>query len=137
MENTLLRKLQFKAAAKPLLFRAPENLLDALDAQSLPWTTQAGASHDFVLGFFQTRAEVEQHAASLLQAAAEDARVWLAYPKKSSSLYRDLHRDEGWASLAESRWLPVSQVALDADWSALRWKPRDAIAQVTRKFDLR
>ena len=51
-----------------------------------------------------------------------DAILWLAYPKLTSKLAGDLSRD------VIHEWAPshgldtVSQIAIDADWSALRLK---------------
>ncbi|MAF63879.1 MULTISPECIES: hypothetical protein [Pseudomonadota] len=47
----------------------------------------------------------------------------------------DITRDDGWESLAAQDLLPVTQVAIDNDWSALRFRYRDEIARLTRASD--
>jgi hypothetical protein len=56
------------------------------------------------------------HAAAL---AGLDA-FWVAYPKANRT---DINRDKLWPILAEHGFRPISQVALDATWSALRFRP--------------
>lgn len=135
--KTLLDKLQFKEARKPLLFHAPESVQPLIHKEGLSWSVRKGSGHDFILAFFQNVRDVDQHAATLLDAAAPGARVWFAYAKKTSPLFQDLYRDKGWAALADSNWLPVMQIAINDDWSALRWKPRSDIASVTRRFTVK
>jgi len=49
--------------------------------------------------------------------------IWVAYPKKSSKKYKsDLSRDDFWDALKDLGLEPVRQIALDEDWSALRFK---------------
>lgn len=69
-------------------------------------------------------------------AVAEDGRLWVSYPKRSSTRYAsDLSRDgDGWAHLYALNFEPVSQVSIDEDWSALRFRPVARIARFTRGF---
>lgn len=58
--------------------------------------------------------KVERHATGAL---------WFAYPKATSGLPTDLTRDDGWR-VVEARGLrPVTQVSVDAVWTALRFRP--------------
>lgn len=52
----------------------------------------------------------------------EGAILWLAYPKLSSSLASDLSRDTIRSIVPHYGHDTVSQIAIDADWSALRLK---------------
>ena len=61
-------------------------------------------------------------------------KLWFAYPKKTGAIQTDITRDHGWAPLAAADLLPVTQVAIDATWSALRFRYRDEIPTLTRKF---
>jgi hypothetical protein len=71
-----------------------------------------------------------------LTALAEgDAILWFCYPKGTSKKYTcDFNRDTGWASLGQLGWEPVRQVAIDDDWSALRFRNPDFIKTMTRSF---
>ncbi|MCU0450236.1 MAG: hypothetical protein MUC97_10430 [Bernardetiaceae bacterium] len=90
----------------------------------------------FGLAFVTTLAGVEQVAATVAQAAAPgDCTLWLAYPKGSSKKYRcEFNRDTGWAALGAIGYEPVRQVALNDDWSALRFRRVAFIKTMTRSF---
>jgi hypothetical protein len=45
---------------------------------------------------------------------------WVVYPKGNRA---DINRDSLWPILSEHRMRPVSQVAVDDTWSALRFRP--------------
>ena len=66
-------------------------------------------------------------AALLRRIVSEDASrlggvptLWIAYPKGNRT---DLNRDTLWPILAEHGLRPISQVAIDEVWSALRFRP--------------
>jgi hypothetical protein len=46
--------------------------------------------------------------------------LWVAYPKANKA---DINRDTLWPILAEYGLRPISQVAVDEVWSALRFRP--------------
>ena len=67
--------------------------------------------------------------------ASGDAVIWFAYPKGSSKKYTcEFNRDTGWAELAKAGYEPVRQVAIDEDWSALRFRKVEHIKTMTRSF---
>ena len=77
----------------------------------------------FLLSFVQTLAEVEMIAASLPPTSLGDVVVWFAYPKGSSKRYRcEFNRDTGWEAVREEGFDSVRQVAIDEDWTALRFR---------------
>ena len=48
--------------------------------------------------------------------------LWFAYPKGSSKKFHcEFNRDTGWSVLRGLGFDTVRQVAIDADWSALRF----------------
>ena len=112
---SLAKKLQIKAGQKVRLVNAPKGF--SLDAP----TTKA-ASADVVLVFAKNKAELDKRATSALEAAREDRLSWIAYPK-AGQLDTDLNRDILWKVLETAGVRPVRQVALDAVWSALRFRP--------------
>jgi hypothetical protein len=77
----------------------------------------------FVLAFVMNRAELDKLSAAIAAKAPGDALVWFAYPKGSSKSYTcDFNRDSGWDVLRASGFDTVRQVAIDEDWSALRFR---------------
>lgn len=61
------------------------------------------------------RGALARHVAALGGVGA----FWVAYPKGNRA---DVNRDTLWPILAEHGFRPVSQVALDETWSALRFR---------------
>lgn len=77
----------------------------------------------FGMAFVKTLAEVGKAAASLTARAEPDATIWMVYPKGTSKKYKcEFHRDTGWDALGQAGYEPVRQVAIDEDWSALRFR---------------
>ena len=131
-DTALIKKLQLKGQPLVLLNLPghldglfPEN---ALRAEAMP--KNAGA----VLGFAENRGELDKLIRLILSQIGPDAILWLAYPKKTSKRYQsDITRDHGWGLLAAYHYEPVRQIALDEDWSALRFKPFALIDNPVRK----
>lgn len=51
---------------------------------------------------------------------AQPGTLWVAYPKANRT---DINRDTLWPILAEYGLRPITQVAVDEVWSALRFRP--------------
>jgi hypothetical protein len=87
---------------------------------------------DALLAFVRTLADVAALAVDLPRFTG-DALVWCAYPKQSSRRYRcEFHRDTGWGALQGLGWEGVRQIALDEDWSALRFRRLEYISSLKR-----
>jgi hypothetical protein len=77
----------------------------------------------FALVFTTKQAEVDALSRVLARKAEGDAVVWFAYPKGTSKNYRcEFNRDTGWDTLRSAGFDTVRQIAIDADWSALRFR---------------
>jgi hypothetical protein len=77
---------------------------------------------DAVIAFVTRAAELIDLAAPAVAAARADRLAWIAYPK-AGQLGTDINRDSLAAAASELGVRPVRQVALDAVWSALRFRP--------------
>jgi uncharacterized protein YdhG (YjbR/CyaY superfamily) len=88
---------------------------------------------EFVLVFAVTRKELDEASRRMVAAATDDAVLWVAYPKGSSRRYKcEFSRDDGWTVLGEAGYEPVRMVAIDEDWSALRFRKAGKIGRLTR-----
>ena len=59
--------------------------------------------------------------------------VWFAYPKGTSKKYKsEINRDTGWQALGQAGFEPVRAVAIDQDWSAVRFRRVEFIKTMTR-----
>jgi hypothetical protein len=127
-------KLGYRGQTPVALLDVPAGLAPALAplaaAAAAPDPARPAA---FALAFVLDPEAVDRAAAALLPALAPDAPLWLAYPKTDSALRRSaLSRDAGWAALGAAGFEGVRQIALDADWSALRFRHVDRIARLAR-----
>jgi len=77
---------------------------------------------DVVLLVAPHLAALEAALPTMLAEASKTAILWVAYPKLGSSLALDLSRDIIRALVPRYYLDTVSQIAIDADWSALRLK---------------
>jgi hypothetical protein len=127
MSKTIAEKLGFKPGMKVQVQGAPDGL-------ELGLPGGAEGPFDLLLFFLPNAAAVETAAAFADEAYRDGARLWFAYPKKSGRLATDINRDHGWGPAAARDLLPVTQIALDETWSALRFRRRHEIAKLTRRF---
>ena len=89
---------------------------------------------EFCLTFVSKLTEVNRAARLVSKKTRGDAVVWLAYPKASSKSYQcEFNRDTGWKALGDAGFEGVRQVAIDDDWSALRFRRAEFIKKMTRK----
>lgn len=139
--SALFKKLNY--SGQPVIFveNAPDSFtptLGEMEALTTVKTSLAGAKDaGFVMAFATRQAEVDRFAARAAKATTGDAIVWIAYPKGTSQKHRcEFNRDTGWAKLGELGFEPVRQVAIDEDWSALRFRRVEFIKKMTRSFAL-
>ncbi len=87
----------------------------------------------FSLAFMTKPAELARYARGLRDHVEGDTAVWVAYPKGSSKRYRsELGRDGGWQPLGDLGYEPVRMVAIDEDWSAVRFRRAEFLKSMTR-----
>jgi hypothetical protein len=121
----IVRKLGLKPGMQALVLGAPSGYLDALSPlpDGVVVSKTVGGSYGFVQFFATKKAEIEKSKKKLLESADPGALVWISYPKKTSGVDSDLSREEVWAAMEGTGWRPVSQIAIDGIWSALRFRP--------------
>ena len=137
--NPIFKKLNYKTQAAIHILNAPASFHPAMEEMRPLAAVQTTLAKDtdasFVLAFATTLKEVEKFASQVATATSGDAVVWLAYPKGNSKKYKcEFNRDTGWASLGAIGFEPVRMVAIDDDWSALRFRRVEHIKTMTRSF---
>jgi hypothetical protein len=127
--TSIVKKLGLKPGMRALVFGAPSGYVRSL--APLPGRVEVSetlaGTHEFVQFFATKRSEIETSAKKLLQSSASDALLWITYPKKTSGVDSDLSREEVWAAMEGTGWRPVSQIAIDEVWSALRFRPTENV----------
>lgn len=116
-------KIRLKPGMKVLLLNLPGHIVPEGNQQEFFHTLPAGQVCDAGLLFVNDSAALQSQGPAFIGSVVADGLVWIAYPKKSSPLHTDLHRDEGWQVIYRMGLRPVSQIAVDNDWSAVRFRP--------------
>lgn len=134
--SALFKKLNLKDQTAIVVLQAPasfETALAELKGVTVHRKVARGAKIAFGIGFAIRQTELDAVSASLIAAADGDAVVWIAYPKQSSKKYTcEFHRDSGWTVLADAGFETVRMVAIDDDWSALRFRRVEYVKAMKR-----
>jgi len=134
----VLKKLNFKEKGQSVLILNAPQSYDGIKSsfEGEVHSQPEGEEYDFVQVFGTSNQELQSLAKTAVQYVNEDGLLWLCYPKKSSKVYKgsDCSRDTVAGLLAEENYEPVRQVAIDEDWSALRFRRIDKIKKMTRNF---
>ena len=129
-------KLNLKDQKQIVVLNAPASFepeLKALRGITVERDLKNAGQVEFALAFVTTQKEVDALGKSLGKKAQGDAVVWLAYPKGSSKKYKsEIHRDTGWQVFGDAGFEPVRMVAIDEDWSAVRFRRVEFIKTLTR-----
>ena len=130
-KEAIFKKLKFGLSGEKLILNAPEEYLSILkDAtfDSEPDASKVG-KYDFVQVFASSQAEMEALVKSVANAGKYDCLFWACYPKSKGKEKYDLNRDTVWAALGLAGLRPVSQIAINEKWSALRGRDPDLVGK--------
>lgn len=135
--DAVFKKLNYKAQPVVYALNAPPSFsanLQSLGGEAVIKTKVAKADKvDFAIGFATKQTEVDTIVRSVAPQLQGDAVFWMCYPKGSSKKYTcDFNRDTGWAIMGQYGLEGVRMVAIDEDWSALRFRKVDFIKTMTR-----
>lgn len=132
----LFKKLNLKEQREILVLNSPaefESELSVLAGVTVFRKPTEIKKIGFAMAFVTKQAELEKAVASMSSRLEGDGVVWVAYPKTTSRKYTcEFNRDSGWAALGEAGFEPVRQVAIDENWSALRFRRVEYIKKMTR-----
>lgn len=125
--NPVFKKLNWKDHPSIYVLNAPASFQPALDEMrplsEIHPTLVKAKDVRFALAFATKKAEVDKFSDAIAKASTGDAVVWVAYPKGTSKNYKcEFNRDNGWERLTAHGFETVRMVAIDDDWSALRFR---------------
>jgi hypothetical protein len=123
---TTFEKLNLRDRQEILVLNAPASFeaeLAGLPVLTIHRHIESVAEIRFSIAFVTQKSEVDTLAPAVAERAAGDATVWFAYPKGTSKNFKcDFNRDTGWDALKALGWDTVRAVAIDEDWTALRFR---------------
>ncbi len=124
--SKLFEKLNLKDQQEILVLHEPESFqpeLACLPILTIHHHIESVAEIGFFLAFVTRKSEVDALAKAVAARTPGDAVVWFAYPKGTSKKYTcDFNRDTGWDALKAAGFDTVRAVAIDEDWTALRFR---------------
>jgi hypothetical protein len=136
--TSTFKKLNYKNQSKILALNSPESFAGELhlmaNSASIITSEEEISGIEFVLVFVTKKYEIDEIIHRIYPELNDDTVLWFCYPKATSKKYKcDFNRDTGWSGLKKHNLLPVRQVAIDEDWSALRFRKTEYIKKMTRK----
>jgi hypothetical protein len=124
--SPLFKKLNLGVHQEIAVFNAPDSFeseLKQLKGVKIARDPVKPKSIGFGLAFAVTQAQLDRVSKILAAASEGDAVIWFAYPKGTSKRYKcEFNRDSGWSVIRGAGFDSVRMVAIDGDWSALRFR---------------
>ncbi len=140
-KSALFKKLRLDPEKKILVINAPPaygKILEELDFDTT-FADQDKGTYDFVQVFATSQDELVELVSRAFGAGKYDCMFWACYPKGSGKIRSDIKRDTVWSAMSCTGIRPVTQVAIDETWSAMRGRPEEAIGKseivFARKLD--
>jgi hypothetical protein len=129
--TSIVKKLGLKPGMRALVLGAPSGYVSSFAPvpERVEVSHTLGSAYEFVQFFATKKSDIAKSAKKLLQSATPGALVWITYPKKTSGVDSDLSREAVWAAMEGTGWRPVSQIAIDEVWSALRFRPTQDVSR--------
>ena len=124
--SALFKKMNLTTQTEIAVFNAPKSFdgeLEALKDVKVLRDPKKPSKLRFALAFAITQSQLDRYSALLAAGSEGDAILWFAYPKGTSKRYQcEFNRDQGWQVIRSAGFESVRQVAVDEDWSALRFR---------------
>ncbi len=135
----LLEKLNYKEKDRIAVLNAEDSFVISLSGElrdvAIDKTIDPRFPYGFMLIFVKSAAEVETFTPIAIHNLLCDGVLWFCYPKKTSKKYKaDIDRDHGWKPLNDIGFHGIRMVAVDENWSALRFRSVRFIKSSSGKF---
>lgn len=137
--KTLPERLNYKGQKRIAIINADKNfrLAPQKEIQDMQIDNEIDPRYpyDFMIIFVRNGTEVKEITPGVLHNLVVDGILWFSYPKKSSKKYStDIDRDHGWKPLNDLEFFGIRLVAIDDDWSAMRFRNIKYIKATSDRF---
>ena len=134
--SDLFKKLNLKDQQEIVVLNAPESFeaeLAKLSGIAIRRDLKEVKKIAFSMAFVTKQKELDTFAKAIARKVEGYAVIWFVYPKGTSKRYKcEFNRDTGWTALGEAGFEGVRMVAIDEDWSALRFRRAEFIKTMSR-----
>jgi len=122
--SPLTKKLQIKPGRTLVVLGAPPGFLKMLEPfpEGARRLTSLRGRVDVLLVFVRTLREALASVGKAKHGLVDNGILWVCYPKLTSASAGELSRDVLWKALEPLGFGPVSMVAIDSTWSAMRFR---------------
>jgi len=122
----VLKKLKYKSGMEALAINAPAGLSDEFVKAGMH-ILPGMPKYCFLIMFAPDSKDFLKFINRAVRLADCDGYMWICYPKGASKIKTDLNRDKLWELMRPLDMRPVSLVAIDDTWSAMRFRPESLV----------
>lgn len=121
--NAIYKKMKYKEQDKILVLNLPEDVRAIMEDFPDQIDEKIEGKYGFVIVFAKQLRQATTSTAEIVGAVEGDTQIWLCYPKGTSKKYKsDIKRDLAWDLFKPYGYRPVSQISINDDWSAMRFR---------------
>ena len=124
MSGTLIEKLQIQPAMRIMLINQPPRYQDALG--ELPdgavIVSQPRSPVDLIQMFCGSMGQLKDSLPDANRSLKAGGVFWICWPKASARVATDLSRDILWRVMLQEKFKPVTTIAIDPVWAAMRFR---------------
>lgn len=124
---SVAKKLRLRQDRPLYLLAAPANTAEIFSGYDMKNSLSGKQPIAQAVIFAVNKKALDEIVRKIKERMEEGALLWIAYPKKTGQIKSDITRDIGWETVLAAGYEPVTQVAVDGDWSALRFRKSEAI----------
>jgi hypothetical protein len=126
--EAVIKKLKFKSDTVVIL-NPPAELKTAFEKLQYHFQFDKKVKSYNTLAFVQDRVSLIAFLTKQLKHIEPDSVFWIAYPKGTSGIKTDIHRDIIWEVVSDYDLKTVAAISIDTIWSALRFRPIDMVGK--------
>ena len=124
VEKSIFQKMFIKPGMKIVVLNLPEELTPLYSTinPDIIRVEVPEKNLDVIQLFVYNQSDLETQLISYEPYLKKDGSFWICYPKQTSTLKSDIHRDTIWKFTGNYQIKPVALIAINDTWSALRLK---------------
>ncbi len=125
--DAVLKKLRLLNGG--IVLNAPEEVAKELRQAGFVSKLESKGGNENTIVFLADRKAAISFLQKQLKEIKYDGLLWLLYPKAASGIKTDINRTSLWELAAPFGIRPVTNISFSDEWSALRFRPIDAVGK--------